>query len=392
MLRNLEAAAACGGVALFAVLATAPTEAHKGITSKYNYNEHVFPILRDRCGSCHFAGGPAPMSLVNYLEAAPWAESIREQLVAQKMPPWSADPLGPAVRGGHQISATELDILLSWAAGGTPRADEKTFVFGSIQGVTSPTFDGPPAEWTLGPPDLLVSMDAPYTVPAGKVEDEQTFVLPTGVTKPTWIKAVDLLPGTRSMVRDALISTDDGQVLAAWVPGHEMIAAPSGAAFRLVTGAKLQLRIHYRKNWQDEQADKSDRSTIGLYVTQAPLSGKPIAAAVVESPGPSDSQGGRILVATLEGPARVVALRPSVDRPYRSLAIEAHIDGGRRIPLLRLRSAQPQWYRRYWLREPIELPAGATIEMKALPAPPDAFSVPITKQYPLKVDIDYVAP
>jgi hypothetical protein len=44
------------------------------------------------------------------------------------------------------------------------------------------------------------------------------------------------------------------------------------------------------------------------------------------------------------------------------------------------------------LREPIELPAGTTIEVKALPAPPDEFSMPITKPSPLRVDIDYVAP
>ena len=392
MARNLEVAAAFGGAALVAIFATAPTQAHKGITSKYNYNEHVFPILRDRCGSCHFTGGPAPMSLVNYLEAAPWAESIREQLVAQKMPPWSADPLGPAVEGGHQISSSELDILLSWAAGGTPRADEKTFVFGSIQGVTSPTYDGPPAEWTAGAPDRQVAMDAAHTVPAGTIEDEQSFVLSTGLTKLTWIKAVDLLPGTRSMVRDAVISTEDGQVLAVWAPGREVVAAPSGAAFRLAPGAKLNLRIHYRKNWQDEQTDKSDRSTIGLYVSEAPLSGKPIASVAVESPGGDDPQAVRTFTNRLTVPARVVALRPSVDRSYQSVAIEAHLAGGRRIALLKLRSAQPQWYRRYWLRDPIELPAGATIEVKAVAAPPDDFRVPMTRQYPLRVDVDYVAP
>ena len=39
------------------------TYAHTPITSKYAYNEDVFPIFRDRCGQCHYQGGPAPMSL-----------------------------------------------------------------------------------------------------------------------------------------------------------------------------------------------------------------------------------------------------------------------------------------------------------------------------------------
>ena len=31
-------------------------EAHKAITSKYTYNDDVFPIFRDRCSRCHVAG------------------------------------------------------------------------------------------------------------------------------------------------------------------------------------------------------------------------------------------------------------------------------------------------------------------------------------------------
>ena len=72
-------------------LAIQPGEAHKAITSKYTYNDDVFPILRDRCASCHVPGGVAPMSLMTYDDAFPWAESIRAELVAAHMPPWNAD-------------------------------------------------------------------------------------------------------------------------------------------------------------------------------------------------------------------------------------------------------------------------------------------------------------
>ncbi len=61
------------------------------------------------------------------------------------------------------------------------------------------------------------------------------------------------------------------------------------------------------------------------------------------------------------------------------------------MPLLQLRAAQPQWHRRYWLAEPIELPAGAKVEISATPAPPDEFAVPIPQRYPLQVNLDYVA-
>ena len=51
--------AAFGAALVLVALVTPGTEAHKAITSPYNYNDHVFPILRDRCGRCHFPDGPA---------------------------------------------------------------------------------------------------------------------------------------------------------------------------------------------------------------------------------------------------------------------------------------------------------------------------------------------
>jgi hypothetical protein len=110
VVRLASIGAACALAALIVVFSGKTTEAHKGISSKYNYNEHIFPILRERCGSCHFTGGPAPMSLVDYIAAVPWAESIREVLIAQKMPPFYADPLGPAVKGDHMLPTKELDM------------------------------------------------------------------------------------------------------------------------------------------------------------------------------------------------------------------------------------------------------------------------------------------
>ena len=48
-------------------------------------------------------------------------------------------------------------------------------------------------------------------------------------------------------------------------------------------------------------------------------------------------------------------------------------------------------FRRYWLAEPIELPAGATIEVVATPAPLDDFTIATPQRYPLQVNLDYVA-
>jgi hypothetical protein len=365
---------------------TMPTiEAHKGITSKYNYNVHIFPILRDRCATCHFEGGPAPMSLGDWMQAVPWAESMREQLITERMPPWFVDPTGPAVRGGHAISTKELDMLLSWVVGGTPRFDEKSFVFGPMAGVESPVYDGPPHDWVLGPPDLKLPMPAAHTLPPGKIEDEQEFTIPTRLKQECWVRFVDLLPGERSMVRDAIISIDNGPVLAAWVPGYQPIDAPSGAAFRIPAGAVLRLKIHYKKNYKDQQYAKSDRSVIGLHFTNEPLSGHSIESLVLNGPAEAGRFGG-----TMTTGGRIVAFRPSFDQAYSTVHVEAVAPNGRRVSLFKLRAAQPQWYRRYWLQEPIEIPKDSRIEVEATPAPEDDLRFPTTQRYPLQVAVEYV--
>ena len=79
-----------------------------------------------------------------------WAESIREMLVSEAMPPWHTDPTGPAVKNSHALTPRELDILVTWATGGTPHGD-----------LNKPTPNLPfEVRWTLGKPDLEIPMVA----------------------------------------------------------------------------------------------------------------------------------------------------------------------------------------------------------------------------------------
>src|SRR5262249_9782594 len=97
---------------LLAIFTSQHTEAHKPITSKYDYNRDVFPLLRDHCGQCHVEGGPGPMSLMNYQQAVPWAESIRNEVESGRMPPWPVDAGSPHVAGADPINARYLDRIV----------------------------------------------------------------------------------------------------------------------------------------------------------------------------------------------------------------------------------------------------------------------------------------
>ena len=56
------------------------------------FNKDVLPILQKNCQGCHRPGEVAPMSLLSYNDARPWAKAMKVAVVTKKMPPWFADP------------------------------------------------------------------------------------------------------------------------------------------------------------------------------------------------------------------------------------------------------------------------------------------------------------
>src|SRR5688572_1149239 len=170
--------------------------AHKPITSPYTFNDDVFPIVKERCGGCHYPGGVAPMSLLTHADAVPWGESLRAELMAGHMPPWLIDSAAGRFRNVQGMTGRELNILLTWASGGTPLGDPEK---------------APPAitagrQWPLGPPDVVLPLGNEVTVPADVPEYVGEFIVPTGWSEARLIRAVDLLPGTPAIVRSATVS------------------------------------------------------------------------------------------------------------------------------------------------------------------------------------------
>ena len=371
-------------IAFFLLFAGGHADAHKLVTSKFDYNRDVFPLLREHFGGCHVNGGPGPMSLMTYKDAVPWSVSIRDELTAGRMPPWPVDPTSPAVKGGHPISARDIDMIIEWATGGNPEGNLETKL--------------PPvsfnSQWRLGPPDLRIPMDAEHTLAPGTIEETSEFSLPAGVTGTKWIRAADLMPGNPSIVRSAVISVENGPLLALWQPGSETMSAPGGAAFKLESGSKIHLRIHYKKHFDQEQDAVSDRSAIGLYFTDPPLSGHELQSFVIDSAGSPIAQSANSAPVTLTGtlakPARIVALRPSLDRAYALLNVDATTPSGAKVPLLRLSGPRPQWLRRYWLQDTPELGGGSLITVTLEPLLNYSDEMKVSKPAPLQVALEYI--
>jgi hypothetical protein len=70
--------------------------------------------------------------------------------------------------------------------------------------------------------------------------------------------------------------------------------------------------------------------------------------------------------------------------------VDAITPSGADVTLLRLHGPRPQWARRYWLQEPVELPPGSKIAVRATPLADYSDEPPVTRKFSLQVVLDYV--
>src|SRR4030081_284844 len=63
-----------------------------GVPVEPTFTRHIAPILQRSCENCHRPDGVAPMPLVTYEDARPWARAIKQRTgigpKAGVMPPW----------------------------------------------------------------------------------------------------------------------------------------------------------------------------------------------------------------------------------------------------------------------------------------------------------------
>jgi hypothetical protein len=180
--------------AIGAVLALPLTaSAQAAAKSAPTFTKDVAPIFREKCEACHRPDSIAPMSLVNYEDARPWARSIKTRIATRQMPPWHIDKsVGiQKFKNDRSLSDQQIDTIVKWVDAGAPKGDPK---------------DMPPAvEWPsdnvwnfeklFGKPDLVLK-SPPYTEKALAQDAWYKPIVPTGITEPRWVRAIEMRPGT----------------------------------------------------------------------------------------------------------------------------------------------------------------------------------------------------
>src|SRR5438046_3993313 len=166
--------------------------ADAGAATQVTFSKDVASIFQAKCQECHQPNSIAPMSLITYQDARPWARSIKERVATRQMPPWHIDrSVGvQKFKNDMSLSDDQVDTIVRWVDGGALQGDPK---------------DLPPPrplvtdnEWKAvrdgyGPPDRIVR-SSEYTMPA---EHQDVWYRPMSeipLTEPRWVKMVEIRP------------------------------------------------------------------------------------------------------------------------------------------------------------------------------------------------------
>ena len=105
-----------------AQLAAAPAAIDKAIPT---FSKDVAPIFQRACQNCHRPGSIAPMSLLTYQDARPWARAIKAKVVTRVMPPWHIDRnVGvTSFKNDPSLTDSELATISNWVDNGAPEGN-----------------------------------------------------------------------------------------------------------------------------------------------------------------------------------------------------------------------------------------------------------------------------
>ncbi len=261
-MRRLTASASLLVALVFASLAvlSGPTgAATKDAPEAPTFHRDVLPILQASCQGCHREGGAnlggmvAPMALLDYDDARPWAKSIARQVKARTMPPWHASDAQDGIfHNQRSLSEAEVETIVRWAERGAPAGD----VADAPAAKEWPqTVDG----WITGTPDLEISIGEPFFV-EDDVEDLYVYFT-TEITEemlpePRWVKSIEFQPGS-SIVHHIVAPP-----LGGLGPGLQPYVYPENFGTLLMPGDTVRWSMHYHKEpgpgtgvWDESRAN-----------------------------------------------------------------------------------------------------------------------------------------
>jgi mono/diheme cytochrome c family protein len=342
--------------------------------AEVNYASDVAPIMMKHCVSCHRPGEIAPMSLLTYDDARPWATSIREAVVTRKMPPWQADPGHGKFRNDISLSQREIDTVVQWVDGGARRGDLKKMP-------PAPKF----AEgWQMGEPDLVVDLDE-LTVPESGPDVFLDLHKKVSLPDDRWIRAVEIRPGNRKVLHHLVTflgwvemsgtpggraqrpgggPSDPPRILSIWAAGTPPTVFPDGMGHPVKKEADLTFNVHLHP--YGEKA--TDHTKVGIYFGSGELkstlrTGFAVNTGILIPPGSDGTESKASHVFSQD--CQVISLFPHMHFRGKSMRFELTYPDGRRDVLLDVPKYDFNWQWLYYPEKALEVPKGSRLDVVA---------------------------
>lgn len=348
------------------------------------FNRHIAPIVFRNCAPCHRPGEAGPFSLLGYADVHKRASQIARVTRVRFMPPWPPEPGYGDLAGARRLTDEQIALIQRWAAEGAPEGPPAT-------APAPPAFT---AGWQLGPPDLVLEVPEPYTVPAEGTDVFRNFVVHAPVHGARYVRAMELRPGDKRVVHHANVLLDrtgsarrrdardpgpgfggmdvelesdafepDSHFLF-WKPGTAAVTEPEGMAWTIDEHTDLVLNLHLQPSGKPEVI----RPLVGLYFTKTAPTRFPMLlqlehdGAIDIPPGASD-----FVVTdeyTLPVDAEVLAVYPHAHYIGKDVQGFATLPDGTKKWLIWIRDWDFAWQAVYPLAHPLFLPRGSVLHMR----------------------------
>jgi hypothetical protein len=109
--------------ALLVILIAPRAAAHDPPRTKVTWAGDIQRLVHARCIRCHSPGGKGPMSLETYEDARPYANAMREEVLARRMPKWHAARGYGQFANDPTLSPFDISLIVAWVDGGALRGD-----------------------------------------------------------------------------------------------------------------------------------------------------------------------------------------------------------------------------------------------------------------------------
>jgi hypothetical protein len=375
------------------------------------FNRHVAPIIYKHCAECHRPGELAPMSLLTFKDARPWARSIREKVVTRQMPPWHADANYGHFSNDTRLSQQEVDTITAWVDSGAKEGNAKDL----------PRLPEFTTGWKIGKPDIVLTMPEEYTVEATGPDEYINFAIPTNFKEDTWVQAAEINPGNKRVVHHVIgfvqspqmqamakssqlrpnpqsIFYKDGTLIRAkmeapvyddgcgapnggfargsgqeglglplcfYTPGKDVDVWPEGTAKLIPAGSNIVIQMHYSK--ATGKAEK-DRTSVGLIVAKKPPEKMMMSFGVINHyfkipPGADNHEVKGCY--TFSRDTELLTYLPHMHVRGKDMKYEVIYPDGRRDTLLYVPRYDFNWQTMYRLEKPVALPKGTRMIVTA---------------------------